>query len=285
VHPEFPEIMYPEILGEGNNMLATNGFGLARRDDCRDVFKHMKESGYWGLSLTLHGLRVHHDWFVCREGAFDDILAASRKAAEAGFGVHWNLYLDRKNLEEVPALIELSEKEFNGPPWIGIPSHRVSRRLWQYEKLRPSLQEMRETLPNELITQTWKQPLENLTERYWRRSWQRTPDSDDFRDRCEPTTWPPSPPFDRLALYFTRDRRVYIDPKCGPRILVGELAEGRDELLSRLQNLPMYEGMDLRPEDANLREQDAELLHPGGRSVRYKAISSVRFGTREEAGT
>lgn len=35
VHPEFPEIMFPEILGEGTNMLATNGFGLIRRDDQR----------------------------------------------------------------------------------------------------------------------------------------------------------------------------------------------------------------------------------------------------------
>jgi hypothetical protein len=282
VHPEFPEIMYPEIMGEGSNMLATNGFGLARGDDCKEIFRQLKDAGYWGLSLTLHGLKENHDLLVSHEGAFEDILTASRKAVEADFGVHWNFYLNRENLVEVPAVIELSERELGGAPWTGIPSHRVSRRMWRYEKFRPSLREVREAFPDELIAQTGKQPLENFTEESWLRAWRQASDADDFRDFFESTTWPPAPPFDRMALFFTREREVFIDPRCGPRMLIGELAEGREELLSRLQGLPMPEGADLQPEEARLREQDAELLHPGGSSVRYKAISSARFGTHEK---
>jgi hypothetical protein len=282
VHPEFPEIMYPEIMGEGSNMLATNGFGLARRDDCKEIFKQLKDAGYWGLSLTLQGLRDSHDLFVSHEGAFDDILTASRKAVEGDFGLHWNFFLNRENLAEVPAVIELSEKMLGKVPWVGIPSHRVSRRMWRYEKFRPSLREVREALPDELIAQTWKQPLENFTEESWLRAWRQAPDADDFRESFEPVVWPPSPPFDRMALFFTREREVFIDPRCGTRIRIGDLAEGREELLSRLQELSIPEGADLRPEDARLREQDAELLHPRGSSVRYKAISRARFGMREK---
>ena len=282
VHPEFPEIMYPKIMGEGSNMLATNGFGLARRDDCKEIFQKLKGAGYWGLSLTLHGLKENHDLLVSHKGAVDDILTATRKAAEADFGVHWNFYLNRENLAEVPAVIELSKKELGGAPWIGIPSHRVSRRMWRYEKFRPSLREVRGALSDELIAQTWKQPLEEFTEESWLRAWRQSADGGDFRDHFESEEWPPAPPFERMALFFTREREVFIDPRCGPRILLGELVEGREELLSRLQGLPMPEGADLRAEDARLRERDAELLHSKGSSVRYKAISTGKFGAREE---
>jgi len=277
-HPDFPEIMNPQIVGYEGEVLPTNGFGLARTEDYRAIFDRLREFGYNMISCTLHGLEENHDWFVARKGAYQDILKASAKAVEAGFYVHWNIFLDNRNLEDVLALVELSRRnEFDSSPWIGIPSHRVSRRMWQYEQLRPSLRDVQERLPHELIAKTWKRPLEEFTEANWLHAWEKEPDSEDFKHPSEPKTWPPNPSFENLTIFITRNRKVYFDPRCAPRIFLDELDVGKDGILKKLQELPTPHGYLIKPPKVNLIDDDAELLHPNGHSVRCKTISAALF--------
>jgi MoaA/NifB/PqqE/SkfB family radical SAM enzyme len=97
-HPDFPEIYQADIASEHGGWLVTNGFGLANRDDYPTVLAKMRTMGMHTIAFTLHGLKEHHDWFVCRAGAFDDILLATRRIWEAGFSINWQIFVDRKGI-------------------------------------------------------------------------------------------------------------------------------------------------------------------------------------------
>ena len=274
-HPEFPDIIGCDIVPDGHTVLATNGFGLARRSDYKDVFKRIQGMGYGMVSFTLHGLHDRHDRFVARKGAFQDILTAGRKAKECGVGVHWNVYLDRQNLEEVPVLVEWAQREFAGFPWISVPRHRVSRRLWRYEKLRPSADDLRRRLPRNLVPESAylpleQRPIEEFSEAAWLRVWQTHPDSDAFKD---PTPWPLQPPFESVVICMTREREVYLDSESALPIPLGPLSDGKETILQRLRQVPAPEGSCLRPEHAKLPPEDRDLVHPNGFSVKCKAAS------------
>ncbi len=261
-HPDFPEVMDPNVVG-CERVLATNGFGLARAPDHEAILRRMRQFGFSGVSFTLHGLEKEHDWFVGRTGAYQDILCASARTIEAGFDIHWNIFLDRRNLADVPALAELYREAFGGSLHVGIPHHRVSPRMWRYEKLRPSLRDVRKWLPAELIAEISKQPLGDLTEESWLRSWRRAPDSSTFRHPFEPAAWPPSDPVESIALYITSDRTVELDPLCAPRVALGKLCEGRDVLLQRLRTLPgEHPGSGVCPGEVLF--QPSDLLHLQG---------------------
>jgi MoaA/NifB/PqqE/SkfB family radical SAM enzyme len=167
-HPEFPEIVGPDItITEG--YLSTNGYGLARQDDYREVFDRLREFGVHTLSLTLHSLREKHDWFTRRAGTFDDILCASRRAATAGFNVIWQIILDRHNLADVSLLAARHRREFDGDFHVSIFYHRVGRRLWVSESLRPSLGAVQSQIARDTTPEVWDgllggRPLEQFTE-------------------------------------------------------------------------------------------------------------------------
>lgn len=280
-HPEFPDIMGPEIV-EQPGVLATAGFGLARSKDYKKILNRLREFGYGTLSFTLHGLAEHHDWFVARPGALQDIMTAGRRATECGLAVFWNVFLNKQNLEQVPALVELQKSEFNETPYISVPHHRVSRRMWKYEELRPSLDDLQQRLPRNLVQEKWKLPLEQcpldeFTEATWLRAWENNPGSDDFRHPFEPRTWPVKPPFEHAALYITKDREVCLDPMCAPRVSLGPLSDGKQAILQKLQELPAPKESCLRPEQANLPLAHRDLVHPRAFSVRLKAISSTLY--------
>jgi len=215
-HPDFPDIYDPHIAVDHGGYLITNGFGLTRRTDFPILFKRMHEIGIRTLRLTLHGLREHHDWFVRRKGAFDDILLATRRAKEAGFSPLWQVYVDRKGLDDVPALVELARQECQEDPFsIGIPWHRISKRLWQYEHYRPTLKDIQDRQLDKLVHDPGKNRLANpetLTAAAWLKKWQQSPEADDFRHPFEPPTWPPQASFEMLSLYIRPDRKVYFDP-------------------------------------------------------------------------
>ena len=281
VHSEFPEIVAPEIVGKENTaVLATNGYGLAHRDDFPDVFGRLRAFGFGGCSFTLHGLEAHHDWWAGRDGAFQDILTASRRAVQCGFGLWWNLYLDRENLEDIPALVDICAGELGGSGALGIPFHRVGARMWRYEQHRPSLRDVSERLALGVLPDAWRGPLgcalDRLTEAHWISIWEEAPDSDGFRHPLEPTTWPPQPPFEHVQLYLTRDRHVDLDPLCAERIRLGRLSDGKEAALERLTALHPPAFSDTRPDEARRRLGESDLLHCHGFSVRLKAISSAR---------
>lgn len=281
-HPEFPEILDPRIVGEENTILATTGFGLAERDDYMAVFSRLREFGYDGIFCTLHGLEEKHDWFTCREGAFETILKASRRAAEAGFRIIWDVFLDRQNLEDIAPLQALAKQELGIPSLqLEVPRHRVSRRMWLYEKLRPRLDDVKQLL-RAMDSETWTgwlrdRPLEELTESAWLNAWSEEPHSDEFFGRRDLKSWPQPPRFETV-INIDGNGQVFLDPQCGEPILLGQLSDGKGEILRRIKHVAAPPFSDMSPEDAKLPECDSDLLHPHGHSVRCKAISAAVYG-------
>ena len=145
-HPEFPELLDPAVSGEeyASGSVPTCGFGIARREDHASLLGRLGELGFSELSFTLHGLRDHHDWFARRRGAFDDVLAATHRALACGFTIRWQIYVDGRGLHDVIPSVRRALRETGKPPAIGIPFHRITARLWRYEKLRPTLADIRE---------------------------------------------------------------------------------------------------------------------------------------------
>lgn len=278
-HPDFPGIMHPTVSAFGGGVLATNGFGLARAAEPDQVFARMRDFGYDGVSLTLHGIEGNHDGFVGRKGAHQDIMKASRRAFEAGFGVHWNIFLDSRNLEDVPRLVGLKQARFGGTEAIEVPHHTVSRRLWRYEELRPSAEHVRTRLPRlcELDPDRWRGRLEERTEAHWLTLWESGAEPDRFANPAEPKSWPPTEALGNLVIFIARDREVYLEPLCAPSMRLGRLDEGRSAIENRLWGLREPRG-GIDQETAERVLGSTDLLHPTGASVRYKAMSAAVYG-------
>ena len=275
----FPEVMDESISLEHGGWLVTNGFGLARREDFPTIFEQLAKTGIHTIAFTLHGLKAHHDWFVCRAGAFDDIVLATQRAKDFGFQPNWQIYVDHLGAKDIPALVEMAEQACGGPPQIAIPYHRVGGRLKHYEKLRPTLSDITQLGLDKLVddpTRNYIAEPESLTAADWLERWHESPDSDGFKHPFEPKTWPPAPTQPTLSIRIQRNRKVYLDPMVAAPILLGHLSAGRDKLLKRLASLEPPNHIDLAPQDVHLSPDEQERLHPVGFSVRYAAISNRR---------
>ncbi|NUM46197.1 MAG: radical SAM protein [Anaerolineales bacterium] len=278
-HPDFPEIFHEDIATENGGWLVSNGFGLARREDDERVFANMRAMGIHTIAHTLHGLREHHDWFVCRAGAFDDIVQATRRAKERNFTVHWQIYADQKGIQDIAPLVDLAFKEVGDVQFLGFVYHRVGGRLWHYERIRLTLKDIETYGLHKLINDPDKNLFtgyETLTAQAWLEKWQQSPLSDDFKHPFEPRTWPPKATFEYLSLRIDRNRKVYLDPFCNAPIFLGNVSDGKETLLERLERLPLPDFADLQPNDITLSPDEREQLHPTGFSFRYKEISKKR---------
>jgi len=275
-HPEFPEILAPDICGDGGDYLSTNGYGIARAKDPPGLFARLRELGWRWLSLTLHGLEEHHDWFVCRKGAYADIIRATELARASGFGLHWNLMPDNRNLEEMPGLLAVSRDMVGSNGWLCLPGHHANRRLWRYESLRPSVTDIRERLAPWIVEDVWKtsdggkvEP-EQMTEAYWLAKWRESVATGEGLDRFDFGVEP------RPVLKITRQRQVFItDPP--PMALLGDLSEGRAILEERAWQHAARPLCETPPPEAAALEGSG-LLHPNGAGVRMKVISSMLYG-------
>lgn len=282
----FPDVYDESIAVEHGGWLVTNGFGLARREDYAEVFKKMSKIGIHTVAFTLHGLREHHDWFVCREGAFDDILLATRRVKAAGFQPNWQIYVDRKGIGDVSALVEIALRECDAAPQLGIPAHRVGGRLWHFESIRPTLKDIYKWHIHQLVDDPCRNALidpESLTTATWTEKWKNGGEADEFKHIFEPRSWPPPLPYDRLAIYIQRDRKVFLDPMCSPPIYLGRLSEGRELLLGKIPSLLPPTHRNITPDEVKFSPKEQEQLHPYGMSVRYKAISKAHLHERENA--
>ena len=278
-HPDFPETFCRDIQTEHGGWLPTNGYGLARRQDYVTVLERLHCLGIETVAFTLHGLREHHDWFVCRDGAFDDIVLATRRVRDAGFLATWQIYLDRVGVDGIPSLVEMALQECGEQPTLALVWHRVSPRLWRYEQIRPTYRDVIDrdllSLVDERSGRYLANP-ESLTAAAWLEKWRQSPDADGLRHPFEPPTWPPDVSFEGLTIHIHRDREVYLDPMCSPPIYLGHLSEGKDHLLGRLAELEAPPDADIDPDDIELLPSERERLHSAGYSVRYLAISKAR---------
>lgn len=279
-HPNFPEIYNADIATEHGGWLVTNGFGLARRDDYCLVFEKMRAMSITTIAFTLHGLQKHHDWFVCKQGAFDDILLATRRAKEFGFSINWQIYVDKIGINDIPELIDFTLKETGDLPSLAIPYNRVGGRLWHYEKIRLTLSDVEKHHLHKLIDDPEKNSLvkpEHLTSNAWLKKWLNSPDSGEFKHPYEPPSWPPEASYPTLSIRIDRNRKTYLDPMCNAPIYLGNVSEGKNAIVARLEKLQMPIYSDLMPNDVNLSFDEQEQLHPIGFSLRYKEISKKRL--------
>lgn len=279
-YSNFPEVYDESIATENGGWLVTNGFGLARRKDYDKVFEKMFEMGIHTISFTLHGLRKHHDWFVCREGAFDDILIATQHSKDFGFQPNWQIFVDKKGISDVPELVDMAVKECGSNPQIDVPYHRVGGRLLHYESIRPTLSDIYNWRIHELVDDTHRNGLaipENLTAATWLKKWRENPNANDFKHPYEPNSWPPDLTQEMLTLRVQRDRKVFLDAMCLAPIFLGYLSEGKEIILDKISHLEPPQHVDINPASVKLSNEEKDQIHPSGFSVRYKAITSQQL--------
>ncbi len=284
-HSEFPDILSPEIVGESVSPLPTNGFGLAERDDYSELFIRMRDMGITGVSFTLHGLEEDHDRFVSRTGAFQTILKAGHRAAERDFSIHWNIFVDQKNPEDIPQLVEIGKRKFGLKSfWLTSADPIVSPRGFQYEKVRPRLTDARNVLraidPSLIAGPLKDQLSEDFTEAGLLKNWGEDPNPKDLRLPWEPESWPPGPTFQNAWIMIDSKRRVFFNPSCGELIQLGVLSDGREELMRKLRSVPAPQHYNItaaQTEDL-LPIEDRNNLHGAIGSIRLKAIAFALYG-------
>lgn len=181
-HPDFLSLQEyclevsdnPEEL---TGTFSTNGYRIARDENYVNTLQRLKKQGFNAIKSTLHGLEEHHDWFVCRKGAFRDIFLTAERAVEAGMVVGFNIFLDRRSTEDFADLVDfirkfekdMSDRFGSGDVGlsVAIPRFMVgSRRLQIYEsKLRPRLSDLEALRPE--LEQFIEPPYDRYTESSW----------------------------------------------------------------------------------------------------------------------
>ena len=91
--------MYPDIIDlldyaaskgiKPTPTLSTNGIGLVKRKNWREIISAFKDNDVKGLNMSLFGKKDYHDWFAGYEGSYDIIIEAAKRAKSLGLWVHW----------------------------------------------------------------------------------------------------------------------------------------------------------------------------------------------------
>ena len=279
-HPDFPEIYSSDIAMPYDGWLVTNGYGIANRGDYPSLLEKMRQMEFTTLAFTFHGFEEHHDWFVCRKGAYHDLMVATERACEFGFHVNWQIYVDKISIPDLAAFVDLSNKKTGCNPDISIPYHRVSTRLWNYERLRLTLDDVRKYYAPDMVQDShWNGLLhaEEITAAEWLKKWRCAPYSKDFKILFEPPSWPPDPSVPDLSLTIDHDGKIYLDPMCSPPIYLAKISEGKKKTIEKLQKLPMPQFADISPDELDIPPEEQQQLHPEGFSLRYKEISRKMY--------
>jgi len=161
-----------EDTEESNSVLSTNGYGIARAENYREILQKLKNFGVKGISLPLHGLEEYHDCFAHRKGAFQDIFLAAERAVEVGMGVYFNVWVDRHNIPHLSEVTDIIGKLRNRvqsevTQFTTLPRFIVTGKdeVRSYESnLRPRLSDL-ETLPSDMAPV--EPPYDKYTESAW----------------------------------------------------------------------------------------------------------------------
>src|ERR1700751_952956 len=84
IHPEIDEIVRQLVARKKVVYLCTNALLMERKLD------RFEPSPYFSWAVHIDGLRERHDESVCREGVFDEAVAAIKEAKARGFRVTTN---------------------------------------------------------------------------------------------------------------------------------------------------------------------------------------------------
>jgi len=130
----------PASRREEFDTLGTNGHGLARAPNWRSLFEELAAIGVRGLGFAVHGLEQEHDWFVQRDGAYQDITPSATRALDSGLNVSFEIHLNKRNLASFPAIVDALERLCSGRAriWCGVPGFYMNDRLRAFDSLRPT---------------------------------------------------------------------------------------------------------------------------------------------------
>jgi MoaA/NifB/PqqE/SkfB family radical SAM enzyme len=174
-HPDFVTLL--EQCREFSNdpeatwdTLATNGYGVARAAEPEGMLRRLRDFGMDRLSFTLHGLELHHDWFVCRRGAYEDIWEAARLCDQVGLAKYFNIFLDRRNVANLGPLLEQTgaagaNTGREAGVSVSVPAFVANHRSHIYEEtLRPRLSDLEPVRHH--LEERWGGLLEQYTEAF-----------------------------------------------------------------------------------------------------------------------
>jgi len=283
-HPEFLSLWeycakFAENPADSYSALPTNGYGIARAANYRQILKRLREIGTETVSLTLHGLEEHHDWFVRREGAFRDIFLASEKAAESGLKVYFNIFLDRRNTKDFVGLLDFIHKfEDNIKDKVSlsvsVPAFVVSGRLRAYEsQLRPMLSHL-EPLQPDLAT-FWEPPYDKYTERFWTEKILSQPIDPSLKQGFSDVSDGVGAFILAVGRFFDVYQRPYNFDL--PPVKHGNLkTDGLAAILDRMEAWRPPQLLDLTTLAEKYGDKNSTLIHPNAFSVRNKWIDIHR---------
>ena len=106
MHRDLPELARYAVDQGMRAVISTNGTLITRQTAA--VFK---EIGLSYVGVSLDGMKVTHDHFRGVEGAFDTAMKGIRTCRDLGIKVGVRFTINRHNVEDVPAIFDLLEKE------------------------------------------------------------------------------------------------------------------------------------------------------------------------------
>jgi hypothetical protein len=87
-------------------ILSTNGIGLVKNPEWREVLEAFRSCGVRVLNMSLFGGSIYHNWFTGRDGSYETVRLAEKRARDLGFQLKWNLFVTSKNADQISRLTE-----------------------------------------------------------------------------------------------------------------------------------------------------------------------------------
>jgi 12,18-didecarboxysiroheme deacetylase len=106
MHRDLPELARYAVDQGMRAVISTNGTLITRQNAAA-----FKEIGLSYVGVSLDGMKVTHDHFRGVEGAFDTAMKGIRTCRNLGIKVGVRFTINRHNVEDVPAIFDLLEKE------------------------------------------------------------------------------------------------------------------------------------------------------------------------------
>lgn len=147
-HPRFGDLYSLLRLrnkeSETKREFPVTGPSLTRHRNSPDWLQVLAERfGLMNLWFTFHGTREIHDYMVQREGAFEETVHFMRQANEQGFSVGAYVFLSNASLASIRQLLPfLQERVTDEQIAIDIPAYVPNKRLREFEKYRPTLEQI-----------------------------------------------------------------------------------------------------------------------------------------------
>lgn len=154
LHPHIAEIYqlvssFP-YSSDFHKTIATNGSGIATAENYRDMLGKMRDAGLKTIQLSPYGLENTHDWFACRNGAFQEMMSAARRSIEMSLMVNWQYFFHKRSAHELYELLQYGrEITKDGESEESISIVAPAGRGREIEHLRPDSHDLQK-LPEEL---------------------------------------------------------------------------------------------------------------------------------------